>query len=86
MANKLLVITIFLRKFLKYYIEILISWKFLNFDKNRDKRKVFQQFFLSLNRKCALVIFQYFFMLIPSSDVLGLTETQLYVLFVPLKY
>ena len=50
-------ITIFFRKFLKYIIEILLSWKILTFDKNRDNRKVFEQFFLGLNRKSALMIF-----------------------------
>ena len=50
-------ITIFFRKLLKYIIEILLSWKILTFDKNRDNRKVIEQFFLGLNRKSALMIF-----------------------------
>ena len=44
-------------KVLKDLIKILIFWKILNFNKNRDNRKVFRLFFLILNPKCALKTF-----------------------------
>ena len=42
----------FLLKVLEmYFIEILIFWKILNFDKNRDKGNVFKIFFSHLKLK-----------------------------------